>query len=115
MSKQVLNVTTDQIRTILSIAQNLQKQYDILGAPTTQNVRNPYPLHKLIVGVLPTRKSEAMDAAQIHETLTGYGYRVPFYSLQMTLAKMKASGLLYSRVSKIHTGNRPHLEYAFCS
>ena len=41
------------LRNTLRDARSLQAQYSVMGAPSTQNIRNPLPLHELILIVLP--------------------------------------------------------------
>lgn len=41
------------LRHTLTQAQSLQARYDALGAAGTQAVRNPMPMHKLVLSVLP--------------------------------------------------------------
>jgi hypothetical protein len=40
------------LRKTLRHASALQARYKALGAPSTQNIRNPLPMHKLVLGVL---------------------------------------------------------------
>lgn len=56
------------LKTALQSASVTQNLYDTLGAPTTQNVRNPQPLHLLIGSVLnklPTLSFVAFEGKQI--------------------------------------------------
>lgn len=69
-------ISTDQIKAILTIAQNLQKNYDVLGSPGSQNVRNPRPLRQLIAAALPVRRNRAVTRAELMATLERIGYRV---------------------------------------
>jgi hypothetical protein len=41
------------LRRTLRQAHALQARYTALGAPSTQNIRNPLPMRKLVVSVLP--------------------------------------------------------------
>lgn len=41
------------LRSTLRQAHALQQRYHALGAPTTQNIRNPLPIHRLVLEVLP--------------------------------------------------------------
>lgn len=91
-----MNLSSEQIKAILTVAQTLQRNYDILGAPATQNVRNPYPLHKLVIGVLPTRKTRAMTMREIQAKLVEYGYRVPIQGLQQVVSKLTVRGAIAS-------------------
>lgn len=91
-----MNLSNEQIKAILTVAQTLQRNYDILGAPATQNVRNPYPMHKLVIGALPTRKTRRMTAEEIQTKLTEYGYRVPKLGLAEALTKLCKRGAIES-------------------
>lgn len=42
-------------------ASDLQTRYTALGAPKTQNVRNPLPLHKLVLTVIPTLPKKEVE------------------------------------------------------
>jgi len=49
-----MNTKSQSFRNTMIKAQELQASYDRLGAKSTQNVRNPIPMRKLILTVLPT-------------------------------------------------------------
>ena len=56
------------LRQTLRHAKALQARYDALGAPRTQNIRNPLPMRKLVVSVLPVLPD--LDAIVDTETVT---------------------------------------------
>lgn len=57
------------IRKTLAAARSLQVDYDILGAPSTQNVRNPVPLWALVQQALP--KKNVLATVRITATING--------------------------------------------
>lgn len=57
------------IKRTLASARSLQADYDILGAPSTQNVRNPVPMWALIQQALP--KSNVLATVKITATING--------------------------------------------
>ena len=56
------------LRNTLRQARALQARYTALGAPTTQNVRNPLPMRQLVVSVLPVLPD--LDAIVDVQTVT---------------------------------------------
>lgn len=58
------------LKDTMDLAHELQFRYNILGAPQTQNVRNPMPMHQLVLTVLPTLPdpSAIVEAKQIIKT-----------------------------------------------
>lgn len=89
-------ISTDQIKAILTIAQTLQKNYNTLGAPGSQNVRNPRPLRQLIVAALPHRRKQAMTRTELAASLESLGYRIShdFIHLSIELRKLLTSGIV---------------------
>lgn len=112
-----MQLTNETIKAIMSIAANLQKQYDIMGAPATQNVRNPYPMHKLIVGALPTHRKLAMTRPELKTRIESYGYRILDSSLIAALQSLRARGAVIS-VNGTKTNRnlgRPQSRYYFAA
>ncbi len=57
------------IKETLASARSLQVDYDILGAPSTQNVRNPVPMWALVQQALPKRSVVA--TVRVSATING--------------------------------------------
>lgn len=57
------------IKETLASARSLQVDYDILGAPATQNVRNPVPMWALVQQALP--KKTVLATVKISATIGG--------------------------------------------
>lgn len=57
------------VKQTLAAARSLQADYDILGAPSTQNVRNPVPMWALVQQALP--KSSVLATVKITATING--------------------------------------------
>ena len=57
------------IKDTLANARSLQVDYDILGAPSTQNVRNPVPLWALVQQALP--KKSVIATVRITANING--------------------------------------------
>lgn len=57
------------IKDTLAAARSLQVDYDTLGAPSTQNVRNPIPLWALVQQVLP--KKTVLATVKLTATIDG--------------------------------------------
>lgn len=111
-----MQVSKEFIAAVMSIAKNLQNQYDIMGAPATQNVRNPYPLHKLIIGVLPSYKGKGLTRDEIQAKLKGYGYKVSSGNLTVTLNRLSNRGTIRAVKIKDHYGRGPKpSKYSFAS
>lgn len=53
-----MKLRINQWNTALTSAKATRKHYAIIKAPTTQNVRNPLPMHTLLRQVLPTLPDE---------------------------------------------------------
>lgn len=103
-------------RTTLAKAHELQGRYDQLGASAYQAVRNPLPMHKLVLTVLPTLplpssqitvdreiKTTALGRSFIrHQTATDSAYDAlgrEFYeqnalSVDEVVAKLQAKGYI---------------------
>lgn len=100
-------ISTDQIKAILTIAQALQKNYDVIGAPGSQNVRNPRPLGQLILASLPRSRKKAMSRLEISSTLTKLGYRADnLIHLSFELRKLVNAGVV------LHTTEKPNVASA---
>ena len=109
MKTNQVSISKQHMQSLMALAATLQRQYDILGAPTTQNIRNPYPMHKLIVGVLPTHKLEGITAETIKAKIEEWGYRVNNSTLCAVISQMEKSG----RICSIRYNNAPYKHYYF--
>ncbi len=49
-----LQKSSKYIKNTMAKAAEVQARYNEIGAPSTQRVRNPIPMHKLVLSVLPT-------------------------------------------------------------
>lgn len=76
------------LRQTLRHAKALQARYDALGAPKTQNVRNPLPMRKLVVSVLPVLPN--LDAIVDTQTVTTCKFNGRTFTL-------KTKGKAYAR------------------
>src|SRR5512137_1713837 len=82
---------TKFLATTMAKANEVQSRYAKLGAPTTQRVRNPIPLHQLIFAVLPVLPHpDSFVEAKRCVTTTALGKT--FVESQMT--KLPASEIL---------------------
>jgi len=96
MNTTVTLTSNNMTATSMTFAKNLQAMYDSMGSPSTQNIRNPFPLHRLIVAVLPTHKGKALTRTEIQEKLLGQGYIVNKSTLQMVLSTMNVNNKVNS-------------------
>jgi len=88
-----MTITNEMIKAVLSIAKTLQTSYDIMGIPATQNVRNPYPMNKLIIAILP-RNKKGLTVLEMEQKLNQYGYRIKASSLKSIVSDLKMKGLI---------------------
>jgi len=63
---------TKTLKATLAKAQDLQRRYRKMGAPHTQNVRNPYPMHILVASILPELPDRG-DSFTVKAKLTAFG------------------------------------------
>jgi len=102
-------VSKEHMNSLMALVATLQRQYDILGAPSTQNVRNPYPMHKLIVGVLPSCERESITAKEILAKIREWGYRVKESTFNSVLSQMESAG----RIGSVRYCDAPYKHYFF--
>ena len=101
-SLTLAGISTDQIKAILTIAQNLQRNYEVLNAPGSQWVRNPRPLRQLILASLPHSKKKAVSRRTIAIKLKSLGYRVEdnLIHLSSELSKLVRAGVVLHDTAK---------------
>jgi hypothetical protein len=58
-----------RISAVMEKARDLQVEYNMLNSPATQRVRNPFPMWKLVLNILP-RLSDPFARIPIQETVT---------------------------------------------
>jgi hypothetical protein len=85
-NNNTLGLNSNVISAILTIADNLRKNYQNVGATGYQMPRNPFPMQKLIINVLPTCKGKAMSLSEIIAAIKDGGYH---------LVKQDAQGYVY--------------------
>lgn len=87
-------VTSEQIKVILSIAQNLQNNYDRLNVAPTQNVRNPLPMRTLILTMVPRNPKDAITRAQLAAKIRSAGYAVGEMNFRVVCWQLTSNGVL---------------------
>lgn len=87
-------ISTDQIKAILTIAQNLQRNYDTLGASGHQNVRNPMPMRSLILCSVPRGPKKAMTRVEVASKLRSIGYKIGSIHFCAEFNKLIRGGLI---------------------
>ena len=90
----------------MTFAHNLQGLYKAMGSPSTQNVRNPFPLHRLIVAMLPTHRNKGLTVKEIHTNLLEQGWIANKTTVQSTVALMK----LRNRIKSAPLGKKKDAE-----
>lgn len=88
------SVTSDQIKVILSIAKNLQTNYDRLNVASTQNVRNPLPMRTLVLTMTPRKQSEAVTREGIRAKIRAAGYAVGDINFSLSLSSLLRAGII---------------------
>lgn len=69
-----LQKSSKYIKNTMAKAAEVQARYNEIGAPSTQRVRNPIPMHKLVLSVLPVLLNpEVMVPVEKKVTLTVTG------------------------------------------
>lgn len=102
-STTLAGVTTDQIKAILTIAQNLQRNYNVLNAASTQNVRNPLPMRTLILAFAPRSAVKAVTRQELISKIRATGYAVGYAHFIGTLALLIKGGVLLSDAPSAYT------------
>lgn len=95
-NNNTLGLNSEVVAAILTIAATLQGNYEKLGATAHQNVRNPFPMQKLVINALPTSMSKALTRRQIRESIRAHGYRVSDLYIANTIARLCVSGAVQS-------------------
>lgn len=105
------------VKNTMEKAREVQARYAALGAPSTQNVRNPIPMHQLIFTVLPVLpKPNDWVRGEIHFTVNGKDfisknhlvnthenllgkefYRTNGVSVDEVVARLQAKGFMVTR------------------
>lgn len=114
-------ITNNELtKSSMTFAHNLQKLYTSMGSPSTQNVRNPFPLHRLIVAMLPTHRRSGLTVSQIHTKLIEQGWIANKTTVQTVVQTMKSNNRIKSVPNKnarkdaegrVIRGKRPHQYY----
>jgi hypothetical protein len=95
MKNNTLGLNSNVISAILTIADNLRANYRTVGATNCQLPRNPFPLQKLVVNVLPTRKAQGMTVTQIETAIQESGYTTyTRHTLTQTVKQLRNSGAI---------------------
>lgn len=69
----------EYLAAILQSARNLQMEYDAIGSPNTQRIRNPFPMWAIVSATLPKFKSrvhnpEGLTINEVMQSLKEQGY-----------------------------------------
>lgn len=110
-----LGLNSETVKAILTIADNLRLNFNTIGATAHQMPRNPYPMHKLVMNVLPTSKSKALSGVEIRQALKAAGYHFSTYGnkgavyVSQVLHRLVKSGA----VCRIGSGKGSRYWFAF--
>jgi len=93
--KYIAGVSKKHLKTIMAMAKGLQTQYNGLDIASTQNVRNPVSMKKLVLATLKT--NTGMMTWEIRMKLVEHGFRVNDGGLSVALNILKNRGLVKSK------------------
>ena len=87
-------IVRKQVKSVMPFAKGLQRSYTILNSNWTQNVRNPFPMHQLVVETLASRTTSTLTISALIEELNKKGFITNSKYVKDIVYKLKAIGIV---------------------